>query len=134
MTDRVPVVPHLRSTDLIQPLRETQPDTVHFKGTFPLRRFKSNPDLVALRVVEQNRYDRIPSPPVCGLDVHRMHRKLERINPPRDRRVEKTRLYNRPSSMELPNSTEKTKCDAETDVKEFGQLCQEFSNQVSLLK
>lgn len=89
MTDRIPVVPHLRSTDLIQPLRETQPDTVHFKGTFPLRRFKSNPDLVALRVVEQNRYDRIPSPPVCGLDVHRMHRKLERINPPRDRRVGK---------------------------------------------
>lgn len=53
MTDRIPVVPHLRSTDLIQPLRETQRER-------------------ALEV------DRV-----------RLHRKLERINPPRDRRVGK---------------------------------------------
>lgn len=88
-----PVVSHFRSTDLIQPLKDEQPDTVHFKGSFKLRRFKSNPDLVALKAVEQNRFDRIPSPPVCGPEVMLMHRKLNKINP-RLRRVGKYEALN----------------------------------------
>lgn len=75
------VVSHFRSTDLIQPLKE-QPDTVHFNGTFKLRQFKSNPDLAARKAVEYNRFDRIPSPPVCGPQMLLMHRKLEKLNPP----------------------------------------------------
>ncbi|XP_058829315.1 uncharacterized protein LOC131688801 [Topomyia yanbarensis] len=130
-----PVVSHFRSTDLIQPLKQ-QPETVHFKGVFPPRKFKSNPDLVALKAVEQNRFDRIPSPPVCGPEVMLMNRKMEKLNPREEKVVAKTRLYLRPSSLEMGDGkgNRKRKLVPENEIDEIGQLCQGFSNQLSLLK
>ncbi|XP_055619849.1 uncharacterized protein LOC129764616 [Toxorhynchites rutilus septentrionalis] len=131
-----PVVSHFLSTDLIQPLKE-QPVSVHFKGTFQLRKFKSNPDLVALKMAEQNRFDRIPSPPVCGLDVMKMHRQMQKISPV-ETRVSKTRLYVRPNSMESKSCDKKEhknlKFDTESEAEEINKICQEFSNQLCSLK
>ncbi|XP_055538232.1 uncharacterized protein LOC129725881 [Wyeomyia smithii] len=130
-----PVVSHFRSTDLIQPLKQ-QPDTVHFKGYFQLRKFKSNPDLVALKAVEQNRFDRIPSPPVCGPEVMLMKRKMEKVATGKVK-PEKTRLYVRPVSFEMPGDCKqnrKRKHESETEDSEIGMLCKEFSNHMSMIK
>ncbi|XP_058466049.1 uncharacterized protein LOC131439263 [Malaya genurostris] len=129
-----PVVPHFRSTDLIQPVKQ-QPDTVHFKGSFPLRKFKSNPDLVVVKAIEQNRFDRIPSPTVCGPEVMLIHRRMEKINS-RDKKMEKTRVYVRPGSLETGDCRNKQNRNlaVENEIGEISQLCQEFSDQICLLK
>nr|XP_029732164.1 uncharacterized protein LOC115268258 [Aedes albopictus] len=128
------VVSHFRSTDLIQPLKE-QPDTVHFNGTFKLRQFKSNPDLAARKAVEYNRFDRIPSPPVCGPQMLLMHRKLEKLNPP-VRRVENTCLYIRPRSMENKQCAIKQDVGSPSgnEEDEIRQICDGFGQQMTLLK
>ncbi|XP_055591579.1 uncharacterized protein LOC129743565 [Uranotaenia lowii] len=131
----LPVVSHFRSTDLIQPLKDPQPVTAHFRGSFRFRRFQSNPDLATNKLVELNRFDRIPSPPVCGPEVLMLHKKMEKIKP-FEKKKEKTRLFVLPPSLESGTCQQKKapKTDPGSDAEEIDKLCQGFSGQMVPLK
>ncbi|XP_062558264.1 uncharacterized protein LOC134223141 [Armigeres subalbatus] len=104
-------------------------------GTYKLRQYKSNPDLVARRAVENNRFDRIPSPPINNPEMLLMRRKLE-SHSARMRRFDNECLYGRPRSADkkIGITKQEERGEGSNETEEIRQLCKGFGQQMSLLK